>query len=465
MKKEHISDALNLLNDDILEETDAIRTTPKKKHNKYLFLKWLATAACLMLLVNIGLHNLPQQTPRSTQPPEPAATASPTETTSPSQSPEAIATTSPTQTSLPLDSPAPTTSATDAPHKDLPKLPSLTVTEMAGEGMGFEGYEVYDILELVNDNPWTKDMPLATLPVYKNPLTWDAYFVPMGADAVKMEACLLDVATRLGLDTSSLTLEYDRWHASITNQLQQELKEKGEEVPEYYLNPTTISFTTEKYKVEIAVDLTVTIQFLPDVELPDTYHYHYYSNYDEVSHAASYLLDNYHGLLALENPIMNISGGDYDIHLNQSYELSFYETGKTDIENIINYHFNRVRFYPNNENGLSMIRIYQTDLSQKAGDYPIITIEEATQLLKEGQYITSVPYELSEQSSIDKVELIYRTGETEAYYMPYYRFYVKLDNEASFINTPNLHTYGAYYVPAVEPYYLTNMPTWNGSFN
>ena len=65
-------------------------------------------------------------------------------------------------------------------------------------------------------------------------------------------------------------------------------------------------------------------------------------------------------------------------------------------------------------------------------------------------------------AKLKKAELIYRTGEYEEYYMPYYRFYVELPEEE---RENGLKTYGAYYVPAVESSYIYNMPVWDGSFN
>lgn len=62
---------------------------------------------------------------------------------------------------------------------------------------------------------------------------------------------------------------------------------------------------------------------------------------------------------------------------------------------------------------------------------------------------------------IAKVELIYRTGASEQYYMPYYRFYVEIPE----LEEDGLKTYGAYYVPAIESQYITNMPLWDGAFN
>ena len=109
-----------------------------------------------------------------------------------------------------------------------------------------------------------------------------------------------------------------------------------------------------------------------------------------------------------------------------------------------------------------MIRIYNPDLSEKTGEYPVISVQEAKELLLNGNYITTVPYEMPGKEYIARVELVYRKGTYETYYMPYYRFYVEVPYEE---RENGLKTYGAYYVPAVEGKYLTEMPVWDGSFN
>ena len=48
MRKEHISDALQMLNDDIIEDTNRVRATRRKKR---VLPGWCAAAACLILLV------------------------------------------------------------------------------------------------------------------------------------------------------------------------------------------------------------------------------------------------------------------------------------------------------------------------------------------------------------------------------------------------------------------------------
>ena len=92
----------------------------------------------------------------------------------------------------------------------------------------------------------------------------------------------------------------------------------------------------------------------------------------------------------------------------------------------------------------------------------MITLEEAEKLLINGNYLTTVPYEMPGLAHIKKAELIYRSGAREEYFMPYYRFYVELPEESQ---ENGLKTYGAYYVPAVSGEYIANMPVWDERFN
>jgi hypothetical protein len=61
------------------------------------------------------------------------------------------------------------------------------------------------------------------------------------------------------------------------------------------------------------------------------------------------------------------------------------------------------------------------------------------------------------------VELIYRTGNSEKYYLPYYRIYAEISPD--FERTTAVRNYGAFYVPAVRPEYLKNAELWDGRFN
>lgn len=65
-----------------------------------------------------------------------------------------------------------------------------------------------------------------------------------------------------------------------------------------------------------------------------------------------------------------------------------------------------------------------------------------------------------------KVELIYHNSNLSEISVPYYRFYVEIENEGNIAEElPGIKTYGTYYVPAVKREYISDMPLWNGGIN
>lgn len=340
-------------------------------------------------------------------------------------------------------------------------LPLLYISENTS-AMGYEGYMAYDASELVSANPWREDMELATMPVYQNTLDYDDNFIASGVDFEKMQKFLLEVAGRLGLDANELTITDDVPDEESRKKIIEKFNEAGDTVPEGYFNPTRLIIEAEGLKIEVDRTMTAKVTFKPAVKLPDKYNFIYFASYEDIAAVAEYLKTEYKNFIGYENTLVNIHGGDYNIYAQQMYSIEFFGASGNDTELIINYNFNRTAFYCDGEGNLAMARIYQPDLSKKVGDYPIISLAQAEELLSKGKYITTVPYEMPGSEYVKKVELIYRTGELEEYYMPYYRFYVELPQEE---RENGLKTYGAYYVPAVESTYISNMPTWDGSFN
>jgi hypothetical protein len=110
---------------------------------------------------------------------------------------------------------------------------------------------------------------------------------------------------------------------------------------------------------------------------------------------------------------------------------------------------------------MNFMRIFSTDLTMKVGEYPIISEREARDLLVKGNYVTSVPETFPGRKYIRRVELVYRTGYDEEFFMPYYRILV----EVPALKYEGMNTFGAYYVPAVRAEYLSGLPTYDGSFN
>lgn len=343
--------------------------------------------------------------------------------------------------------------------EELPKLPMLSISETSSEAMGFEGYMAYEISELVNANPWNENMEISTLPVYQNPLSYDENFIEHGADFTIMKTYLLEVANRLGMDTDNLPISDNTPSAEEQAAV---LEKTNGDIPDGYFNPTAVIAEKNGIEIEVDASLTAKITFDPAVTLPDGYVFSYDSSYDDIASVAEYLKETYKDLLGMDNPQINIYGGDYNIDLQQSYKIEFYNATNNLTDLILNYNFNRTAFYCDENGDLYMARIFQPNLSKKVADYPIISAEEAKELLLNGNYITTVPYEMPGENYIAKRELVYRTSKHEKYYMPYYRFYVELPDMKK---DNGIKLYGVYYVPAVNKAYITDMPIWDGSFN
>ena len=404
MRGKDFLDKMGLIDPDYVEAADV-----KTKKNRFSWMKWGAAAACFSVIVFAATMLFPHDEPELSS-----------------------------------------------------DLPMLSISENASDGMGYEGYMAYDISELVNANPWNEESKISALPVYQNLLHDDANHIASGTDFSKMQEFILDVAGRLGLDINSITITDNAPSEEEKQQIIQKYEAAGSVVPDGYFDPTALIVEAEGIKIEVDQSMTATINFDPAVSLPEKYNFTHYASYDDTIAVADYLKSEYDELIGMDNPQVNIHGGDYNIYSQQSFSIEFFDTADSDIEQIINYNFNRVAFYCDDNGELFLARVYQPNLSKKIGDYPIITSDQAKELLLNGNYISTVPYEFPGAEFIKKVELIYRTGGYEEYYMPYYRFYVELP-EAEHEN--GLKDYGAYYVPAVEGSYISNMPTWDGSFN
>lgn len=341
-----------------------------------------------------------------------------------------------------------------------PNLPILTLNNDLGGSMGFEGYLAYDIEDLVNANPWSENISLTHLPVINNKLTYNNNPATQNPDYTFMETLLKDTARSLGMEVDSLPITNDIPDAET----QKEITDKfGGEVPEGYFNIGRLFIENENYKVEINTSYTTTVDFKTPAKIPSEYNLAYNATYDEIYEVAEYLKEEYAEFIGMENPIINISGGDFNIYAEQSYSISFFESDSDIAQSILNYHFNGVTFACNDNGELFIARRYYTDLSDIVGEYPIINVEEATSLLENGNYITTVPQEFLGIEYIRKVELVYRNNSTEKIFMPYYRFYVELPEYKH--EDTGLNDYGAYYVPAIEGQYIKNMPMWDGGFN
>ncbi len=332
-------------------------------------------------------------------------------------------------------------SSPDVPDPVPTELPTLPVSMGPSlGGYGYEGYYVRDISELKNTSPSQIGSLPDTLPVFRNAAGGYPLQAASEEYMAKMLTLCRSVAGRLG------------WDAEKTAEVWEERSDG--------LAPTTVTATgADGVKIEVDQFMTVTISY-PDRNRP--FSENVLPTYDDAHKLAEKLLAEYRDLMNFANPQICITGGYYNIDGEQSYDIAFVETGGTQTEELLEFFFHGAEFFCNEDGEPRIIRLRCTDLSDKVGDYPIITAQQAQAQLVAGHYITSCGWEMPGEAYIRKVELVYRTGEYDEYFMPYYRFYVELLEEAPVEGCMHL---AAYYVPAVAEEYLAPLSTWDGRFN
>ena len=324
-----------------------------------------------------------------------------------------------------------------------PSLPKLEVSFYENGGMGVSGYWAYDIRELVNNNPWTEDCELTHLPVFRNRHPVDGAGTLVEFDWEFMDAALTKVAGCLGIEDINITHSTEK----ISQYLPVHAQVDGMEFKMYH--PTD---------VEVFLD--------PAWEIPEKYRItDYSSTYEETYALAEYVLTAFPELIPMENPAIDVWGGDYGSNGTENWQhhyIAFYEMTDDETQNILNYNFNRTRFTFNSEGNLSIYRVGESDLRDIIGYYPIISADEAQNLLCRGYYGTNAPEDFRGEKYIARRELVYRTDIMQNIYVPYYVFYVELPEE---YNRNGLKDYGLYYVPAVESKYIKDFTeVWNICF-
>lgn len=365
----------------------------------------------------------------------------------------------------------------------LEELPKITPWQTCDPDIEYSGeaYTVDNIADLKSANPWTEGAELATLPVYNNDIVSTIQFSEEVRekfgwprlegrlrDAEGMEALARSIADGLGVTVESVEV-YPSEEA--VKAAREKVEGIGEDFTEAHMPLTRVTLTCSGNISITAYSVwRATVQFMTPVPLPEEYNFDWYASYEDLTAAGEYLMGEYEGLLQMEHPVLNISGGDRKPEQEPHFDCIVYE-GAGDLEQqLLSYQFNTISFSPDEEGNLQLIYVTRFELSDKLGDYPIYTPEEAQRKLAEGHYITAAPKEFSGDMTIERVELVYR-GTEDITIMPYYRFFVpsfREESADSYAEKPNNSRiekdYFTYYVPAVREEYIENMPVWNGGF-
>ena len=435
---------------DLIGNADDRIIVEAKKRNRPAtprWFKWAAVAACLCLAVG-GLFAVRRsnETPPNESGDAPQIAISRPDETLPNESGELpqIAISRPRET----------------PSGASGELPQIAIPQYGSDGMGFEALMSYSAEELENGNPWREDMALDTLPVFRNGSYDPRGAAPTGLNEAEMIAELESAAKVLGLEI--LDTKPETYNM---------MSEDGTIIPsEVYM----ISAITNSGSLVVRADGSLDYYLPSGYELPEGYHFTYYDTSDrEAKEVMNYLTEKYAYFikayyLNFDHPEIVLEGDyTYDGDYGRSYFV--YDAGTDITERILNYAFRVAEFVPDDDSGNLMLIRLRDGLSkaEKLGDYPLISVAEAKEKLLDGQYQTSVPVAMPGEAYISKVELVYRSGLREETFLPYYRFYVELQDADGWKMTQSngLKTYGAFYVPAIQDDYISNLSTYNGSFN
>lgn len=356
-------------------------------------------------------------------------------------------------------------------HVAVPDLPMLTVSGLGEGGYGMEAIGNSE-LDRHKASLLGQDFSITEMPVYASS--------SISADTVdKMKEKLKETAEYFGLDLADMDIHDTTFPQSREEEFRKSFKEEygapDEEIDRMIkamraqssISAKPLNYSDDESEIQfidVGPDMEVTIRWNwgPDnkethgIELPEGYSFGDSSTPEELEEAGRYLLEKYGDLINMTDPVAYKS--EY-----KGY-AAFYEKGANAAESLANRSIKRVEFGGEN-NKLTVISIYEEyTLCEKIADYPIATLEEAEKLLRNGNYLSSVSYDVKEDDEIGLAELTYRSGRGYECVMPFYRFYVKLPEE-EFGHEEGDDNYGAFYVPAVRKEYLGNLPEAAISFN
>lgn len=443
MKPEEIMDALNDLDNDLIKETEFLRrSSGKNKQKKNIcvsFHHFGVLVACIGLFI-IGnivvstfkfseLPNDPTITPieRPKQTDEPYTETAPTETSGYAQE---------TEVTKEFD-----------PTKEMLDLPLLNITGGIGNiGSGGGSHIVVKDLSEWMSSPWAEAETPEKLPVYNN-YKYTEYFTPYGFDREDMEEWVNYIV--VALDCELVAMNY----------------QESVNYDSGYMSATTDT-------VEIYVDGKGNIRItFNELVLSEEYRMSSQYSEDEIELAMNRLIEHFQKLLNFSQPekVIEIQ---YDFLGNEERRYLVYEGSGDVIEDLLNHHYQLVEFiFSSTDGALEEILIYNgLSCAEKMDDYPIVSVEEARELLLSGNYFSdgaSSDFYVDEEK-IAAVELLYPGSNLPMILIPYYAFYIELPDDVLEKSFPELNDsgllkqYQVCYVPAIDSRYIGNTPSYGG---
>lgn len=339
-------------------------------------------------------------------------------------------------------------------------LPEFSLKEANGAGFGMEAVMVREESELVPTAwPVSSGETPASLPVYENARPADA----TGARAYTQE----ELSALAQQTAAALGFEVERVELSPTEAQRQATMERfeaagllpsEEDAPEvaaekqaqldYNLAPDSAAAVCTNGAV-VTASRTGTVR----VELAEGFDAAPYTQ-DAQAYAAAVqrLADEYGAAFGMQAPQAAVQA-DYTVEGNVHLTNFVWDAAASPAQQLLFASCGRLSFSAG-EGGT--IFYEQPQPGRALGEYALISESEAQALLLQGQCLAGAPYAVQSEADIAAVELCYREG--SEVYAPWYRFWVKLPEEAQQDCAEGCTVYGAYYVPAVRGEYIAGAP-------
>ena len=339
-------------------------------------------------------------------------------------------------------------------------LPEFSLKEANGAGFGMEAVMVREESELVPTAwPVSSGETPASLPVYENARPADA----TGARAYTQEelsALAQQTAAALGFEVERVELSpteaqrqatMERFEAAGLLPSEEDAPEAAAEKQaqlDYNLAPSrATAVCTGGAEVTAQRDGSVRVQ-LPqsfDAALDG-------SGAQAYAAAVQRLADEYGAAFGMQAPQAAVQA-DYAFDGTLSLMHTVWDAAAPLAQQLAFASCGRLSF-STGEGGTIFYEPPQ--LGEALGEYPLLSQSEAQALLLQGQCLAGAPYAVQSEADIAAVQLCYREG--SEVYAPWYRFWVKLPEEAQQNCAPGCTVYGAYYVPAVRGEYIAGAP-------
>lgn len=421
MRGEKLLRAIGLVEDDLILEADA-PPAPKKK--KTVPWRWLSLAACAVLACMATL--LLRTGGYSSAAPEAGA--------------EAL-----DENALQGQRPGPGAGGAEAGPAP------FALGESGSGGFGFEGLLEFAPSELEQGCPWRPGDQVDSLPVYKNGsslyLSGVAQFT---LDAPQMEARLRELAAKLGYTVEEVEVYPSE---NQVEEMKQKLGDADDLTIELNTRPSRVTAECDGAVLRMDTGGDLTVEFSEPVSLPAGYRFSADATAEEAQQAVRYLWSIYGEPLGLAQPAPRLFL-DYTYEGKPHREFAVFDGSGDLADRLLQFSLGGLTFWDDEQGRLYGFRLSGTDVvGEKLGDYPVLSYEEAKELLAQGNCFTSVMEEFPGVERLAYSELVYRVS--SGVVAPYYRFLVELPT----LEMENgLKTYGAYYVPAVESAYITDLP-------